>query len=91
MTTNDEIIDKEDERLGREKEEDNLFGYQSVNSMLNEARADTIKKHIGTIWDWWATRTIWDWWATKPQVRKNDATIRIITRTDIEELVRLMK
>jgi hypothetical protein len=52
MTTNDEIIDKEDERLGREKEEDNLFGYQSVNRMLNEARADTadhifadLKKH----------------------------------------------
>ncbi len=54
----------------------------SLNSMLNEARADTIKKHIGIIWDWWAT---------KPQVRKNDATIRIITRTDIEELVRLME
>lgn len=40
MTTNDEIIDKEDERLGREKEEDNLFGYQSVNRMLNEARTE---------------------------------------------------
>ena len=82
MATNDEIIDKEDERLGREKEEDNRFGYQSVNRMLNEARDDAAKKHIGTIWEWWAT---------KPQVRKNDATIRIITRTDIEELVRLMK
>ena len=54
----------------------------TIDNMLNEARDDTTKKHIGTIWEWWAT---------KPQVRKNDATIRIITRTDIEELVRLMK
>ena len=43
MTTNDEIIDKEDERLGREKQEDNLFSYQSVNRMLDEAKADTSK------------------------------------------------
>lgn len=52
MPTNDEIIDKEDERLGREKEEHNLFSYQSINKMLDKARAegykegqsDTIKK-----------------------------------------------
>ena len=49
MPTNDEIIDKEDERLGREKEEDNRFGYQSVNRMLNEARADTAKQIFAVI------------------------------------------
>ena len=30
-------------------------------------------------------------WATKPQKSKNDATTRIITRADIEELVKLIK
>ena len=34
---------------------------------------------------------IWAWWHTKPQKRKNDATIRIITREDIVELVNTIK
>ena len=77
MTTNEDIIEKiwggaEAKYTSRKK----------LLILMDESRADTTKKHI---------RTIWSWWATKPQVRKNDATIRIITRTDIEELVRLMK
>ena len=53
-----------------------------VDRALSEARSDTTKKHTGTIWNWWNT---------KPQKRKNDMTVRIITRTDIVELVRLME
>ena len=55
---------------------------RTIDITWNEARSDTTKKHIGAIWNWWAT---------KPQKRKNDATTRIITRADIEELVRMMK
>ena len=44
-------------------------------------RADTTNKHTGAIWNWWNT---------KPQKRKNDATTKIITRTDIEELIKMM-
>ena len=55
MTTNDEIIDKEDERLGRVKKEDNLFGYQSVSRMLAEAYAeghsDGYAEGYGEGWD----------------------------------------
>ena len=50
--------------------------------MESEARSDTTKKHIGAIWNWWTT---------KPQKSKNNATTRIITRADIEELVRMME
>ena len=35
--------------------------------------------------------SIWNWWNAKPQKRKNDATVRIITRTDIVELVNILK
>lgn len=34
---------------------------------------------------------IWAWWNTKPQKRKNSTTIRVITKTDIEELVNMLK
>lgn len=52
------------------------------DTALNEARSDTTSKHIGAIWNWWNA---------KPQKRKNDKTTRIITRTDIEELVKLIE
>lgn len=72
MPTNNEIVKK----YGVDKNEEML------KDMLNEARSDTTSKHIGAIWNWWAT---------KPQKSKNDATTRIITRADIEELVRMME
>ena len=76
MPTNDEIIEKI--WGGAEAK---FTRRATLLKLMDEARADTIKQ----------IDAIWNWWATKPQVRKNDATIRIITRTDIEELVRLMK
>lgn len=57
------------------------FPLDDIRKAMNEACSDTTKKHIGAIWNWWAT---------KPQKSKNDATIRIITRADIEELVKLI-
>ena len=76
MPTNDEIIEKI--WGGAEAK---FTRRATLLKLMDEARADTIKQ----------IDAIGNWWATKPQVRKNDATIRIITRTDIEELVRLMK
>ena len=75
MPTNDEIIEKYD-LAG-----DGDLGID-VYDALEEARSDTTSKHIGAIWNWWVT---------KPQKSKNDATTRIITRADIEELVRMME
>ena len=54
----------------------------SYEAGQKQARSDTTKKHIGAIWNWWTT---------KPQKRKNDMSVRIITRADIEELVRMME
>ena len=87
MPTNDEIK----HRVKQNLEEDyfkaveavaKMYTDSEVNKILNEARSDTTSKHIGAIWNWWAT---------KPQKSQNDATTRIITRADIEELVRMME
>ena len=51
---------------------------EALKEMESEARAYETQKIINVIWAWWNT---------KPQKRKNDATIRIITRGDITELV----
>jgi hypothetical protein len=77
MPTNDEIIEKI--WGGAEAK---FTRRATLLKLMDKARADTTSKHIGAIWNWWAT---------KPQKSKNNATIRIITRTDIEELVRLIK
>ena len=85
MPTNNEIINIVNWAKAAEiiKDDKGLLTIRIIlNSVLNEARADTTSKHTGAIWNWWAT---------KPQKSKNDATIRIITRSDIEELVRLTK
>lgn len=102
MPTNDEIIDREEMEW---IVPDDVDGREVLNRMLNKARADqkawdnaqeeeyteiakrqsradTANKHTGAIWNWWNT---------KPQKRKNDETIRIITRTDIEELIKMIK
>ena len=79
-TNNDEIIEKYYTNIvvSRAIRVDN----GDADKALNEARSNTTSKHIGAIWNWWAT---------KPQKSKNDATTRIITRADIEELVRMME
>lgn len=88
MTTNKEIIKKKYHEIRNAYMPDYynnkqiLFQIYAIEGMLNEARADTTNKHTGAIWNWWNT---------KPQKRKNDETIRIITRTDIEELIKMIK
>ena len=84
MPTNNELIDRYLKHFDYREEwlDDYNLSFLNKETINAELIEPITKKHIGTIWDWWAT---------KPQVRKNDATIRIITRTDIEELVRLMK
>ena len=88
MKTNKEIIKKKYHEIRNAympdyyKNKQILFQIYAIEEMLNEARADTINKHTGAIWNWWNT---------KPQKRKNDETIRIITRTDIEELIKMIK
>ena len=73
---------KEDEIIQKNLLWHHNFPLDDIRQALVEARSDTTSKHIGAIWNWWAT---------KPQKRKNDATTRIITRADIEELVRMME
>ena len=82
MPTNDEIREQEDMQMAHYKSLTPDEQADRERSLMDKARADTTSKHIGAIWNWWAT---------KPQKSKNNATIRIITRTDIEELVRLIK
>ena len=90
MTTNDsKLLEKVLSKHGLNIEEvmssegiRNGLILDMMYEMEAEARSDTTSKHIGAIWNWWAT---------KPQKSKNDATTRIITRADIEELVRMME
>ena len=86
MPTNDEIITRDLSKWEKEFIDNEsamvTLKVKRLNDMLNEARSDTASKHI---------EVIWNWWATKPQKSKNDATTRIITRADIEELVRMME
>ena len=82
MATNDKIREQEDMQMSHYKSLTPDEQADRERSLMDKARADTTSKHIGAIWNWWAT---------KPQKSKNNATIRIITRTDIEELVRLIK
>ena len=82
-TNNDDIIDRYLKHFDFREEWLHDYNQSFLNKeTINAELIETItNKHIGAIWNWWTT---------KPQKSKNDATTKIITRADIEDLVKLI-
>lgn len=83
METNEEIKEQYSELViskDDNKEVEAIVG-SNMDFSLNAAK-DSEKEII--------INTIWAWWDPKSQKRKNDTTVRIISRTDIVKLVSMI-